>query len=163
MDKSNIEIYEICDFDDDFLEQCELLESFIQKCSMIDKVKYSEIYSWDLDYIVEIAPSALYELYIMIYKGSIIGCLKIDFYSDNIYISDILISKKYRGNGLAKMLINSAIENNMDNDNQKYCELDVQCLNTNAILAYTKMGFIACGFYHDGKCGWLKMKTKKKR
>ena len=96
----------------------------------------------------------------MLYKDIIIGCLKIDLFSDSIYISDILISARYRGKGLARMLINEAIKNNIDNEEQKYCELDVQCENRNAIVAYTKMGFIASGFRYDN-IGWLRMKTKK--
>lgn len=155
----DIVIMEICDFDD-FSEMCELLEEFITQCSNTDINKYSEIYTWDIDYIEDIATSEIYELYIMLYKNTIIGCLKIDLFTDSIYISDILISSRYRNKGLARILINKAIENNMDNEEQKYCELDVQCENRNALIAYIKMGFVANGFRYDN-VGWLRMRVKK--
>ena len=74
MKKDNIVIMEICDFDD-FIEKCESLEEFIVQCSNTDVDKYSEIYTWDADYIEDVATSEIYELYVMLYKDCIVGCL----------------------------------------------------------------------------------------
>lgn len=153
----NIVIREICEFDD-FLDKCELLEKFISESAKLDNKKYSEIYTWDLDYIEEISASEIYEVYIMLYKGAIVGCLKIDLFSDSFYISDILISYKHRRKGLARMLINSAIKNNKDKTS---CDLDVQCENGDAIIAYIKMGFVVSGFWCDDY-KWLRMRRLNK-
>lgn len=117
---------------------------------------------WSNDYLYEIEESDSMEFYLLMDSSKqIMGFICVELYEDYIWIVDILVSKKFRGHGYAKHMIREV----MEIVGVDQVVLNVNPLNTNAIIAYLKMGFVITGyvssFYSDGSpCVYMKMEVK---
>lgn len=80
--------------------------------------------------------------YIFESEDNIIGYVSVDLMDGYIELSDIIVMSSLRGKGYGKRFIEYAI---YENDAVE-TRLQVDCNNSNAIIAYLKMGFIPIGF-----------------
>ena len=96
------------------------------------------------------------------YDGDIIvGVMKVDLFDGYIYLSDILISKSYRGKGCGKRFIDEVLDltENLEMD------LNVDVRNRDAIVFYLKIGFEIIGYvskYYENEFGSVYMVLTKK-
>ena len=116
---------------------------------------------WDVDYIKEMAELNTSDIYVMYDGDTIIGVMKVDLFDGYIYLSDIIMSKNYRGRGYGKTFIYEVLDitENLEID------LNVDVRNTEAIIFYLKIGFEITGFvskYYENEFGSVYMMFVKK-
>lgn len=99
-------------------------------------------YEWDADYIIEMCELDTSNIYLLISNDEIIGVMKVDLFDSYLYLSDILISKKERGNGYGRFFISEV----MALEEMGEVDLNVDVANTDAIVFYLKIGFMITGY-----------------
>lgn len=76
---------------------------------------------------------------------------------ENLRLYSIVVDKKYRGQGIAKQLLDYAVNKTVQL-NKKSISLEVRVDNTNAILFYEKYGFVKSSvlksYYKDETDAW---------
>ena len=153
---SGIEIYEISDINYKEI-YCEIYD-FVHENDEDNKYGFDE---WDVDYIKEMAELNTSDIYVMYDGDTIIGVMKVDLFDGYIYLSDIIMSKNYRGRGYGKTFIYEVLDitENLEID------LNVDVRNTEAIIFYLKIGFEITGFvskYYENEFGSVYMMFVKK-
>lgn len=153
---SGIEIYEISDIS--YKEIYQEIYDFVRQNDEDNEYGFDE---WDVDYIIEMSNLNTSDIYVMYDGDTIIGVMKVDLFDGYIYLSDIIISKHYRGRGYGKTFINEVLDltENLEMD------LNVDVRNTDAIVFYLKIGFEITGFvskYYENEFGSVYMMFVKK-
>lgn len=151
-----IEIYEISDIDYD--EIYDEINSFVHENDPNNDYGFDE---WDKAYIEEMAELNTSDIYVMYDGDIIVGVMKVDLFDGYIYLSDILISKSYRGKGCGKRFIDEVLDltENLEMD------LNVDVRNRDAIVFYLKIGFEITGYvskYYENEFGSVYMVLTKK-
>ena len=82
-----------------------------------------------------------YLFFYMTYNDIAVGYLAIEKQTDAIYISKLYVLKEYRGLKIAKTALLYAVSMALE-EGLSCVKLHVNKYNTNAILAYEKMGFV---------------------
>lgn len=113
-------------------------------------VQYSEEYSFDQEFEIDIARKAISfleqnndfnRIFIAYFKSKRIGSIAISFKPDKTaFINFLLVKKQYRGKGVAKRLIDKAISHAINSDSQLIQLETYSCLK-NARFLYKNYGF----------------------
>lgn len=100
----------------------------------IEKICFSSPWSReDLEKQINIETS---HFLVAVEDGRAVGYMGLQIFSDEGYVTNVAVLPQYRQRGIAAMLINEQMKNQMD-----FITLEVRQSNTPAINLYTKMGF----------------------
>ncbi len=100
----------------------------------IEKICFSSPWSReDLEKQINIETS---HFLVAVEDGRAVGYMGLQIFSGQGYVTNVAVLPQYRQRGIAAMLINEQMKNQMD-----FITLEVRQSNTPAINLYTKMGF----------------------
>lgn len=100
----------------------------------IEKICFSSPWSReDLEKQINIETS---HFLVAVEDGRAVGYMGLQIFSEEGYVTNVAVLPQYRQRGIAAMLINEQMKNQMD-----FITLEVRQSNTPAINLYTKMGF----------------------
>ena len=100
----------------------------------IEKICFSSPWSReDLEKQINIETS---HFLVAVEDGRAVGYMGLQIFSGEGYVTNVAVLPQYRQRGIAAMLINEQMKNQMD-----FITLEVRQSNTPAINLYTKMGF----------------------
>ena len=100
----------------------------------IEKICFSSPWSReDLEKQINIETS---HFLVAVEDGRAVGYMGLQIFSDEGYVTNVAVLPQYRQRGIAAMLINEQMKNQM-----AFITLEVRQSNTPAINLYTKMGF----------------------
>lgn len=111
-----------------------LIEKYLDDVYEIEKVCFSNPWSKE-DLKRQIESETSYFLVADI-DGRAVGYMGLQIFSGEGYVTNIAVLPKYRGQGIAKALINEQMKNKMD-----FITLEVRESNIPAICLYEKTGF----------------------
>ena len=111
-----------------------LSKKYLDDVCQIEKICFSNPWSKeDLEKQINIETS---HFLVAVEDGRAVGYMGLQIFSGEGYVTNVAVLPQYRQQGIAVMLINEQMKNQMD-----FITLEVRQSNTPAINLYTKMGF----------------------